>query len=98
MKRLLWITPAVICFCVAGAGAQVARDVILRGKASTAFLELPRGGSATAVCIHKSGLFITNAHVTAKAASGTVKLVLNPNEKNRREATAKLIRTDTEAD
>src|SRR6185436_6636256 len=49
-----------------------------RGKAATAFVEVPGRGSGTAFSVHPSGLFITNEHVVRGIETGDVTLVLDP--------------------
>src|SRR5262245_7008149 len=38
-------------------------EIARRGREATAFLEVGPGRSATAFCVHPSGLFVTNDHV-----------------------------------
>ena len=64
-----------------------------RGKAATAFVEVPKVGTGTAFCIHPSGLFITNEHVV-RGAHDEVILVLNPSLEGQRVLKAKVVRTD----
>jgi hypothetical protein len=98
MLRIRWFL--LVC-CVPGiVTAQDKRELVQRGKAATAFLDLPQKEiSATAVCIHKSGLFVTNEHAVKNVAQGAkVKLIFNPNDDNRREVEAKILRQDAELD
>jgi hypothetical protein len=66
-------------------------DVVAIGKKATALVEVTRpgpegGGSGTAFCIDKSGLFITNAHVVEEAEGGRaeVRLVLETAKNQKR--------------
>src|SRR5206468_3772509 len=68
-----------------------------RGKAATAFVEVPKVSTGTAFCIHPSGLFITNEHVVA-GAKGEITLVLNPSLEDQRVLKAKVVRTDKSLD
>ena len=75
---------------------QANREVVQRGKAATALVELGKDKqTASAVCVHSSGIFITNYHVVKDVADvGTVRLVLHPNEESQREVKAKVVRRD----
>jgi hypothetical protein len=70
------------------------------GKAATAFLESPdRKSSASAFCIHASGLFLTNEHaLPAAGGAETVTLVLSPGEKAQKVLKARVVRKDKELD
>ena len=79
--------------------ADVAAGVVPRGKAATAFVELPGDqGSATAFCVSASGLFVTNEHVVHGLGGGTIKLVLRPGRSDQRVVQARILRVDTDAD
>ena len=61
--------PAVLMACLGlhAAGGDGPPDlprgeIAKRGREATAFLEVGPGRSATAFCIHPSGLFVTNDH------------------------------------
>lgn len=69
-----------------------------RGKAATAFVAVPKGGTGTGFCIHPSGLFITNEHVVRGAEKGEVRLVLNPSLDDQRIFKAKVVRVDKALD
>jgi S1-C subfamily serine protease len=69
-----------------------------RGKAATAFVEVPGVGTGTAFCIHPSGLFVTNEHVVRGARGGEVTLVLNPSLDTQRVLKAKVVREDKDLD
>jgi len=69
-----------------------------RGKAATAFVDVPKGGTGTAFCIHPSGLFITNEHVIRAGAKDEVILVLNPSVDGERVLKARVVRMDKELD
>ncbi len=59
-------------------------DIARIGKAATALVEVKAPhGFGSAFCIHPSGLFLTNAHVT----KGDVTLILNPSLKTERTRT-----------
>ncbi len=87
----------------AEARGQLAAELIERGKAATALVEVTHGeegGSGTAFCVEKSGLFITNAHVVEDDAGkeGTVRLVLDIGRGTQRSLPAKVVRRDDEMD
>ena len=69
-----------------------------RGKAATAFVEVPKRGAGTAFCIHPSGLFVTNEHVVRGAENDTVTLVLDPSLDTQRVLKGKVVRTDKDRD
>src|SRR6266545_3840674 len=69
-----------------------------RGKAATAFVEVPGRGTGTAFCVHPSGLFVTNEHVVRGAESAEITLVLNPSLDSQKVLRAKVIRTDKDSD
>ena len=76
------------------------------GKAATALVDLPGGrGSASAFCIDRSGLFVTNEHavaalgpVPADGKSRELSLVLNSGEADQKVVKATVLRADKEAD
>jgi S1-C subfamily serine protease len=84
----------------APAAAQQPADVVRRGKAATALVEVKgRRSHATAFCIHPAGLFLTNEHAVRHAGeAGTVTLVLDPSLKTQRVVTARVLRADRELD
>jgi hypothetical protein len=72
-------------------------EIAQRGRAATAFLEVGPHRSATAFCVHKTGFFVTNAHVV-QDQSANIKIVLNSGTLEQRILTAKVVRRDKEAD
>lgn len=76
------------------------RAVIERGKAATALVDLSSQEiSATAFCIDKSGVFVTNHHVVVEAEEGAdVRLILNPASDSQQEVLASVIRVDEKHD
>ena len=76
------------------------RAVIARGKAASALVELDDGKTAaTAFCIHKSGIFVTNHHVVAKVKPGAdVRLILDVATPAQRHLLATVIRTEADHD
>jgi hypothetical protein len=72
---------------------QIAR----RGREATAFLEVGPGRSATAFCVHPSGLFVTNVHAI-KNPSGAIKVVVKSGTLEQKVLTAKVVRRDEEDD
>ena len=92
------------CFCLLALASpvwgQTSREVVQRGKAATALVELDKGKqTASAVCVHSSGIFITNHHVVEDVGKGgDIKLVLHPNEESQRELKAKVVRLDKPLD
>jgi S1-C subfamily serine protease len=73
-------------------------EIAKRGKAATAFVEVSKGGSGTAFCVHPSGLFVTNEHVVGVAGGDDVILVLNPSLDNQQILKAKVVRMDKATD
>jgi hypothetical protein len=82
--------------------AQVGRELIARGKAATALVQvgLERGETtATAFCVDASGLFVTNAHVVRGVGlDSPIKLVLRSGEEDQKIVTARLYRRDEALD
>ena len=79
--------------------AQHKTQVIERGKRATALVEVRTaegGGSGSAFCIDKSGLFITNSHVVRGPGQGKddVRLVVDIGLKTQRSIRAKVLRAD----
>lgn len=82
-----------------GQGEKLTRvEVGKRGKAATAFVDVPKGGTGTAFCVHPSGLFITNEHVVRAGAAEEVILVLNPALDGERVLKARVVRSDKDLD
>ena len=69
-----------------------------KGKAATAFVDVPGRGSGTAFCVHPSGLFVTNEHVIRGAEKAEIILVLNPTLPGERVLKAKVVRIDKDLD
>ena len=84
-------------FAARGADKPTKVEIGKRGKAATAFAEVPQVGSGTAFCIHPSGLFVTNEHVV-RGARGEITLVLNPTLATQQVLKAKVVRADKNAD
>ena len=99
------ISLAMLCANLRGGPVQ--REVIKRGKAATALVEVTHGeagASGTAFCVDRcldgSGLFVTNAHVVADEAGkvGTVRLVVDIGLETQRILAATVVRHDDEMD
>ena len=73
-------------------------EIVKRGKAATAFVEVANRGCATAFCIHPSGLFITNEHVVRRAEKSTITVTLDSSLKTQEVLNAKLLRVDRDLD
>jgi WD40 repeat protein len=79
---------------------------VATGKKATALVEVTApgaegGGSGTAFCIDKSGLFITNAHVVDEAEGGKaeIRIVLEPGPSQKRQSLrARILRSDERLD
>lgn len=69
-----------------------------RGKAATAFVEVPGRGTGTGFCVHPSGLFVTNEHVVRGEEKAEITLVLCPSLADERVLKARVVRTDKDAD
>ncbi len=76
------------------------RTVIERGKAATALVDLSgQELSATAFCIDKSGVFVTNHHVVSTVDEGAdIRLILNAASDSQIEVPASVIRVDEKHD
>jgi Trypsin-like peptidase domain len=122
-NRLLCSLVALLIFWASPALAQESNwkeEVAKTGAAATAFVEAKPSGFSTygsAVCIHPSGLFLTNYHLLkpgfvmplprafpqvvqpgAPEIPKDIKLVLNAGEKNEREYTARIVRSNEDLD
>jgi hypothetical protein len=82
------------------------QDLVAAGKKATVLVEVsPRGkeggGSGTAFCIDKQGLFITNAHVVNDAEGGKadIRLALEPGPNQKQQILrARIVRCDERLD
>jgi hypothetical protein len=72
-------------------------EIAKRGREATAFLEVGTGRSATAFCVHPSGLLVTSDHVFANA-QGNIKVVVQAGTLDQKVYPAKVVRRDREAD
>lgn len=102
-KRLLgmlWFVLTVGALLIAPGQAQIAPNVVQRGKLATALVEVGNGKAyGSAFCIHASGLFVTNAHVVDAAGDDAAcSLVLHPGESDQQKLTARVVRVDKQAD
>ncbi|WP_435021863.1 S1C family serine protease [Tundrisphaera sp. TA3] len=93
-----WGAPAV-----RGAeGPELPRaEIARRGREATAFLEFGGNRSATAFCVHPSGLFVTNDHVLRGPGAGDgakIKVVMGSGSLEQQVFDAKVVRRDREAD
>ena len=87
-------------------GADAAPDlprgeIARRGREATAFLEVGPGRSATAFCIHPSGLFVTNDHVLQgqrQGPGGGLKVVINSGTLEQKVLAAKVVQRDRVTD
>src|SRR5262249_18367865 len=77
-----------------GADKPTKAEIAKRGKAATAFVEVPNRGTGTAFCVHPSGLFVTNEHVIRGGENAEVTLVLNPSLATQKVLKAKVVRVD----
>ncbi|MFO0887678.1 MAG: serine protease [Isosphaeraceae bacterium] len=75
-----------------------AAEIARRGKEATSLLEAGPGRSATAFCVHPSGLFVTNDHVFQQGLSGPIKLVVNAGTLEQKVYGARIVRRDKAAD
>ena len=69
-----------------------------RGKAATAFFQVPNSNLGTAFCIDPSGLFATNYHLVRRAERGEVGFVLNPSLEGQKVLKAKVVAFDAVLD
>jgi hypothetical protein len=73
-------------------------EIAKRGKAATAFVDVPKRGTGTAFCVHPSGLFVTNEHVIRGFEKADLTLVLDPALETQRVLKATVVRADKDAD
>ena len=100
LRLFVGLLSTALCLVPLEAHAQNVREIIQRGKSATAFVELPdRKKSGSAVCIHASGIVVTNHHVVKDLPKDAkVKLVFDSHLENPREVEATVVREDAEAD
>ena len=96
-RRVVGLVFLVLCGSAAASEPVPREELAKRGKAATAYVELS-ARAGTAFCLHASGLFITNEHVTHDAGSREITLVLHPGETTERVLHAKVIRQDAQLD
>jgi hypothetical protein len=98
----LTLTAILIAFelTTAAVGAEKLSKVEIgkRGKAATAYVEVPSGASGTGFCIHPSGLFVTNEHVIQGAELADIIVVLEPSLASQRVLKASVVRVDKQLD
>jgi hypothetical protein len=83
----------VTSLCVAC--AQVAPDVIAKGKRATALVVVKPSEDAGSAFSIGGGFFVTNQHVVESAnVNGRISIVLNPGDANQRVVPATLVRVD----
>lgn len=90
-----------LALCVAPSSAAdkpTLVEIAKRGKAATAYLEIPQHGSASAFCVHPSGLFITNEHAVRGVEKAEITLVLDPSLKTQSVLKARVVRADQALD
>lgn len=73
-------------------------EVGKRGKAATAFVELPDRKAGTAFSVHPSGFFLTSEHVIRGIEKAEITLVLNPSLSDQRVLKARVVRADKDLD
>jgi S1-C subfamily serine protease len=90
---------AIATFGWALAWGQTDIQHVQKAKKATALVELGEN-TGTAFCIDPGGLFVTNAHViqAPEGAARSVKLVLNAGEADQKAITARVLRSDLDAD
>lgn len=100
MTRIkLWVVALALLLAggiLSAAEKPDSKEIIQRGKQSTALLTVRMSrGSGTAFCVHEKGLFLTNAYVVKAIPKGeTVRLVLQPGEKDEQVLTADVVMSD----
>jgi hypothetical protein len=91
----VWVAPVAVG---ADKDADLPVSEIARiGREATAFVEVEPGRSASAFCVHPSGLFVTNHHVV-QWPTGGIKVVVNSGTLEQKVFTAKVVRRDKDAD
>ena len=76
------------------------RELLTVGKQATALVVIPaERKTATAFCIHPSGIFVTNNHVVEKVREGyAIRIVVDPSLESEKSYEATLLRIDPEND
>jgi serine protease Do len=89
----------ILALSLSTARAADRAEIVRRGKAATALVDVASREFGTAFCVDAAGYFITNAHVVERAGNGqTVSMVLEPGEATQRVVTARVVRTDAQLD
>ena len=73
-------------------------ELAKRGKAATGFLEVAGRGTATAFCVHPSGIFVTNEHAIGSDGKRDIKIVMDAGQKTQKTHHATVIRADKNLD
>jgi S1-C subfamily serine protease len=79
--------------------ADIRSEDVARAKSATALVEAHGGRQfGSAFCVDTGGYFVTNQHVVAAVDGELVRLILHSGESNQSAVTARLVRSDREAD
>lgn len=104
MKRwqigLIGLLAAAAALCANVGKAQVTPEIVRRGKAATALIEVANGSiTGSAFCISPAGLFVTNEHVVDTIGpSGTCSLIVQSGEREQKRLTARVVRMNKDLD
>src|SRR5690348_13529609 len=105
MKRgaMSLVMSGVVLFSIAAARGAITPEMVQRGKAATALVEIKTDddktkGFGSAFCVDPAGLFVTNAHVAEAVKDARLTLVLSPGEKTQRLVKATVLKSDKNAD
>jgi S1-C subfamily serine protease/streptogramin lyase len=98
LQKIVWMAGFLVL--TMGGQADVAPEIVQRGKDATALVEVEGGqGFGTAFCIDAAGYFVTNEHVVMLGGAGRrLSLILRPGEKDQKALPAKVVRINRELD
>jgi S1-C subfamily serine protease len=100
--RVAWAAATVATVLAAAsirADGLARPEIVKRGKAATALVQLPDGRSAgTAFCVHSSGLFLTSGRFVPAAPDAVLTLVLSPGLSTQKILKARAVRVERDAD
>lgn len=93
----------ILLSSVAAARGAITPELVQRGKAATALVEIRTSddktkGFGSAFCVDPGGLFVTNAHVAEAVKDARLTLVLSPGEKTQRLVKATVLKSDKNVD
>ena len=103
MSKLKWVVVFLLCpFALPHIAYGQGRELLKIGKQASVLVEIvEKNGmsTATAFCIHPSGVFVTNEHVARHVSKGkTVRLIVDAGLEKERMVEALVVTVDSKSD